>query len=375
MHTDESISLEELIENNPISIRAFGICMRNGLITLKRLIYHYRKYKTFKNLRGCGDKVEQELISLIANYSLSEKELQKGITIEAEILASSLSYNDLTPFKRSTLNHHIDYLLSNLSPRSLNCLNQKFSCPLAKALLENVIETNFDFRSIRNVGEKTVQELNSFRNRIENFIATLQDLPDEELSKEYTRLILKNTFPKLSDNFGYGIQELFDENGKIKIFTLINKILVEGVLFNTNEQKIFEATYFLAENGNKPLEQIATELLLTKERVRQLKNNLDGEIENHFSFILNLNINDIYNYEISNSSSIIIIDEEISNSINTLEGTRFTKVFHSIILGLLLKNSHSVLGDNETISGKGNYSNTIRYKNCYIIVYLRVVKN
>jgi hypothetical protein len=34
---------------------------------------------------------------------------------------------------------------------------------------------------------------------------------------------------------------------------------------------------------------------------------------------------------------------------------------------LFLENSHSVLGDDETISGKGNYSNTIRYKNCYLI--------
>ena len=160
--------------------------------------------------------------------------------------------------------------MSTLPVRALNCLIQQFGNSPTKTLLEKAVETNFDFQDIRNAGEKTVQELNSFRSKVKSFITTLIQLPDTELSKEYTKLILKNTFPELSKNFEQEIQGIFDESGRIKLFTLINKLLSEGVAFSLNEQKIFEATYCSGAKSNKTLEQVAAELQLTKERVRQL---------------------------------------------------------------------------------------------------------
>lgn len=363
--SNENIPIEELADKHPISVRAYGICMQNGLITLNRLVHYYHVHKTFKELRGCGDKVEQELISLITNYRPVEHDPQKEVV--AEIQAILPSYKDLTPFKKSTLNHHIDYLLSTLSVRALNSLNQQFGNSPTKTLLDKAIETNFDFRNIRNVGEKTVQELNSLRDKIKAFITTLRQLPDTDLSKEYTKLILKNTFPELSETFEQEIQGVFDESGKIKLFALINKLLSEGVAFNINEQKIFEVTYYSDAKSNKTLEQVATELQLTKERVRQLKNNLEDEIESYFSFIQNLNASDICNYEISNSSSLIVIDEEMVNSINSNENVQFTTVFYSIILGILLRNTHSVLGDDEVIHGKRKTKRGRKFRKCYLI--------
>lgn len=361
----ENITIQELVEKHPLSVRALGICMRNGLTTLNRLSQHFRKYKTFKNLQGSGDRVEYELTELLKNYQPITEEKSNSIVKEIQTILPS--YRDLTPFKKSTLNHHIEYLLSNLSVRALNCLNQQFGDSPTKALLDNVIETNFDFQDIRNAGEKTVQELNSFRNKVKSFITTLKQLPDSELSKEYTKLILRNTFPELSENFDHEIQKIFDDSGRIKLFLLISKLLSEGVAFNLNEQKIFEAIYCSPERNCKTLDQIAVELQLTKERVRQLKNNLEEEIDKYFTFILNLNTNDICNYEISDTSSLIIIDEQKANSINLNEGVQFTKVFYSIILGTLLKNSHRVLGDDEVIHGKRKPKRVRKFRNCYLI--------
>ena len=71
---NENITLQELIEKHPLSVRAVGICMRNGLTTLYRLSYHFEKYKTFKNLQGCGDKVEYELTELLNKYQFKKEE-------------------------------------------------------------------------------------------------------------------------------------------------------------------------------------------------------------------------------------------------------------------------------------------------------------
>lgn len=363
--SNENITLEELIEKHPLSVRAVGICMRNDLTTLNRLSCHYEKYQTFKNLQGCGERVEYELIELLNKFLFKKEDKTSSLT--ADIKEIPPSYKDLTPFKKSTLSHHIEYLLSTLTARALNCLIQQCGNSPTKFLLEKVIESDYDFQNIRNAGEKTVQELNNFRDKVKSFIITLNQLPDSELSKEYTRLILKNSFPGLSITFEKDIQGVFDESGRIKLFTLINKLLSEGVAFNASEQKIFEATFCFPKNGNKTLEQIAVELSLTRERVRQLKNNLEEEIGNYFTFILNLNINDICNYEISNSNSLIIIDEEKAKVINRKENVHFTKIFYSVILGILLKNTHSVLGGDEVIHGKRKAKGLRRFRNCYLI--------
>lgn len=363
--SNENITLDEITNKHPISVRAYGICLQNGLITLNKLVHYYNVHKTFKEIRGCGDKIEYELKLLISNFRPLDNEPIKEVVSEVQPKMSS--YRDLTPFKKSTLNHHIEYLVSTLSVRALNSLKKKFDNAPAKILLDRAIEENFDFRKIRNVGEKTVDELNSFRDKVKKFISTLWQLPDADLSKEYTRLILKNTFPELSNSFEQGIQGIFDENGKIRLFNLIDKLLSEGVAFNLNERIIFEATFSLGPKNNRSLEQIAVELRLTKERVRQLKNNLEDEIESYFSFIQNLNANDVCNYEISKSSNLIVIDEEMVNSINCSEDVRYTKVFYSIILGILFKNTYSVLGDDEVIHGKRKTKRARKFRNCYLI--------
>jgi hypothetical protein len=302
---------------------------------------------------------------LINNYWLLEHGEQKEIAIEVHNLLPS--YRDLTPFKKSTLNHHIDYLISSLSVRALNSLYQQFGNSPTKALLDKAIEIDFDFRNIRNVGEKTAQELNSIRKKIKAFIEILRKLPDSELTVEYTKLILKNTFPKISNTFDHEIQLIFDESGKIKLFTLLDKLISEGVTFNINEQKIFEAIYYSGTKYNRNLEQVAMELQLTKERVRQIKVKLEDEIETYFSFIQNLNANEICNYEISGSSRLIVIDEEKVNSINLSENVQFTRVFFSKILGILHRNTHKVLGNNEVIHGKGKGKQARKYRKCYLI--------
>jgi hypothetical protein len=106
---------------------------------------------------------------------------------------------------------------------------------------------------------------------------------------------------------------------------------------------------------------------LTISRLRQIRIIFEDEVQDYFRFILSFNSQDLVTYSISKDVRFKIIDNDFIQKINTAEDVKFNVLFYSIIFGLFLENSHSVLGDDENISGKGNYSNTIRYKNCYLI--------
>lgn len=363
--TNENITLQELIIEYPLSVRAVGICMRNGLTTFQKISCYFEVYKTFMKLQGCGVRVESELTELLKSYPFKKEERQQSII--TDIKEPPPSYKNLSPLKKSAFKLHIEYLLSTLSLRAKNRLIQQFGNSPIKTLIEKVIDTNLDFLDIGNAGVKTVQELESFSFKLKTFITTLIQMPDSELSKENTKLILKTSFLGLSKNFEQEIQTIFDEGGRIKLFALINKLVSEGVVFKLKEQKIFETIYCSITKSNKSLEQIAVEFQLTKERVRQLKNILEDEIENHFSFIRNLNPNDIRNYGISDSNSIIIIDKEKVNSINLSEGVQFTTAFYGIILGILFNKTHSRLGHYDLIRRKKIARGEGKFRKCYLI--------
>ncbi|MDR3669012.1 MAG: hypothetical protein P4L35_19455 [Ignavibacteriaceae bacterium] len=360
---NENISLEELAKRIPITILAQNICMRNGLTTLGKLnSYYYENKNTFKGLRGCGIRVESELVELLNKYFYQIKDVQN------EVLSNKIvqTYKALTPFKKIALTHHIKYLLRTLSARALNGLNQQFGSSLFTDLFNSILEAGFDFNSIRNIGEKTGNELNILRDKLILFVDFLKELDEKNLSKEYTKLILLSEFPNISDNSLHYIETIFDANGKIMLFKLINILITESVIFKSNEKSVFNLTYKLADLSTKSPNEIAKELNLTKERIRQLKINLENEVETYFEFILNLNKIDINNYEIENQSQFIVIDENKIKIFNENEQVHYNIKFYSIILGLFLKASHSLLGSS-VIFGKRKTKNARRFKKCYLI--------
>ncbi|OFX56820.1 MAG: hypothetical protein A2046_10260, partial [Bacteroidetes bacterium GWA2_30_7] len=223
------------------------------------------------------------------------------------------------------------------------------------------------FKNIRNIGKRSVEELEKLKLELIRFVNVLQTIQKDQLSKVYTKLIVKTTFANLPENFEEQFENVFDETGKIKLFALLNYLINSGQLFSEIQQKIFELLYTNNNTTNATIDTIAKELNITRERVRQVKSKLEDEIQSYFLFVSNLVPDDLVNYNISQLNEFLTIDKSFANKINESEEVNFNIPFYSIIFGIFLKKTHSILGDNEIIYGKRKTVNKKNYTNCYLI--------
>ncbi len=359
----EDILIEELIDNEWLSVRSINICKDAGLTSLKRILDFYAKKGSFMSIRNCGAKTDKELIEICRKYLSS---VPADIVLKEQKESFLDTINSLTPFQKATLNRHFEYLVSNLNVRSYNGLASIQETLNPKDVFEKIFSERFDFKNIRNIGNKSVEELEKLKLEIIRFVDALQTIQKDQLSKEYTKLILKTTFSNLPENFEEQFENVFDESGKIKLFTLLNFLINSGQMFSEIQQKVFEIIY-TCNNECRTLDSIAKDLNISRERVRQVKSKLEEDVQSYFLFVSNLIADDLVNYNISASNLFLTIDKSFTNKINDSECVNFNINFYSIILGVFLKKTHSILGDNEIIYGKRKTANQKKYENCYLI--------
>jgi hypothetical protein len=359
----EDILLEEIIDNECLSVRSINICRDAGLISLNRILDFYAKKGSFMSIRNCGAKTDKELIEICKKY-LSSIPANEVLKEQKESFLDTI--NLLTPFQKATLNKHFEYLISNLNVRSYNGLASIQESLNPKDVFEKIFSERFDFKNIRNIGNKSVEELEKLKLELIRFVNVLQAIQKDQLSKEYTKLILKTTYSNLPENFEEQFENVFDESGKIKLFTLLNFLINSGQLFSEIQQKVFEITY-TCNNIYRTLDSIAKELNMSRERVRQVKSKLEEDIQNYFLFVSNLISDDLVNYNTRESNIFLIIDKSFTNKINDSESVNFNINFYSIILGIFFKKTHFILGDNEIIYSKRKTPNQKKYENYYFI--------
>jgi hypothetical protein len=128
-------------------------------------------------------------------------------------------------------------LVSNLNVRSYNGLVSIQESLNPKDIFEKIFSERFSFKNIRNIGNRSVEELEKLKLELIRFVNVLQTIQNDQLSKEYTKLIVKTTFANLPENFEEQFENVFDESGKIKIFTLLNFLINSGQLFSEIQQK------------------------------------------------------------------------------------------------------------------------------------------
>ncbi len=360
----DDILLEELIEIEWLSVRSINICKDAGLISLNRILDFYSKKGSFMSIRNCGTKTDQELIEICEKY-LAGNPVNIEVNKQTESFLETI--NSLSPFQKATLNRHFEHLVSNLNVRSYNGLANIQDSLNPKDIFEKIFSERFNFKDIRNIGNKSVEELEKLKLELIRFVNVLQSIQKDQLSKEYTKLIVKTSFTNLPENFEEQFENVFDESGKIKIFTLLNFLINSGQLFSEIQQKSFELSYTNYHTTKVTIDSIAKDLNMTRERVRQIKTKLEEDIQSYFLFVSNLIADDLANYNVNPLNNLITIDKSFANKINNSEGVNFNKNFYSIIFGIFLKKTHSILGDNEIIYGKRKTVNKKKYENCYLI--------
>src|SRR6185312_11774421 len=193
----EDISLDDLEKTDWISVRAINICKNNRLTGLNDIISFYRKHGSFKKLESCGDKTEKELSEICKKLSNHSLDLIIEEIKERDELKKLV--REFTNDEIEATNKHIEYLTFKLSVRARNGLQSLFNgTPQAIQLIDRIFSSAFSFRTIRNIGDKTVAELDSFT---EAFLLFLKKFELQDSSADNTENVRPTIITDLDESF------------------------------------------------------------------------------------------------------------------------------------------------------------------------------
>ncbi|WP_291102210.1 MULTISPECIES: hypothetical protein [unclassified Flavobacterium] len=338
------MTIDEIYKNENISVRSYNVCRYNGLETLKEIIEFYRENRSFNKLRNCGKRSNEELTELYSKYKNIdfgfEENFQFKIENKFKIIISELSRN-----QREVINSFIQVNTNSLSIRSQNAI---------KALLEDNLKIknfadkilfadNFDVKKIRNVGELSVSELEVYINIIEDFIIEVsKNENDKYLISLKNKFLIQNTF-SLSNI----PNEILESES---IFQLTNFLINQKAFYDKNQTKILTKSLKIYLNSPElTLDEIATEVDLTRERVRQVRKTIFEELFNKLLFIQNFDDNLLEKYNIDNTQYYIEINDTQIEAINNQNKTNFTKEFIIYLIYSYWSYEFELVGNNEDV--------------------------
>jgi hypothetical protein len=302
-----------------------------------------------QKLRNVGKKSIPEIIQFIESL---KKELFRNTDLNFTNEKTPKHQNpiitfisNLTRIQREIVNSFIEINSNNLSNRSKNALTSFLDGNLKIRNISERILTNdrFNFQDIKNVGKKTVTELKSFFDSIIDFIAKVSEVENEnELIALRNRFIIEKTF---------SISSIPDEILKSQsIFTLVDFLISKNVIFDKNENIIFLRAFKIYNNLTPlTLDEIAEELKISRERVRQIRKAILRNLFSNLQFLRNLD-DDLYRkYSLDQNQQLINVDEILNKMINQINNTNFSTEFNSILIYSYIPDKYELLGNIEDV--------------------------
>jgi len=357
------MTIDEIYEKEDISIRSYNICKYNGLNSIEKLMQYYLTRGSFDKLRNCGRKSSEELIVVCKKYQTIISESTEKNAIHGKSLEEIIS--SLTRTQREVINSFIVINSDNLSVRSRNGIDKFLDGNFkVKNFAEKLLlSKNLKIKEIDNIGAKCIPELDVYISIVKDFILEVSQLNDEKqlitLKNEY---LIQKTFsiskipPKILES----------EN----IFQLTNFLLDNNAFFNESYTAIIKKSFKIYQNEKElTRDEVALEMNLTKERVRQIIKNVLDTFYEKLLFLKNFNDNLFQNYGLDISTKHIEITDEIVISVNNVNDTDFSKEFISFLLSVYLNNDFSLLGNIEDVllSRFSNSRNRHNWNNIYLI--------
>ena len=352
-------SVEVLMEQKKISVRAFNVCINAGINNLAEIIDYYKRNKTFKNIRSCGELTEIELKALVKSCSLLNFELLDVVdTISFESLKIpnklKLFCKSLGIFDEGSL---VENFLFNTTliilyedPLTVKILKRDL-VNIAQEIIEGDISQNYKlnfFKFIQKQDEKLLCEILSFnfqnlKARNKNVLIKLNLTPDDNplnliwiaFSSNSEVLNWRNIGSKSKEELSVFFEKCrADFNSFIAISKNPSKLLLRSLQNNYNLYLSDDQLYNI-ENGNlnfvefiwlnrfnifsekedlfligASIDSIAAKFNLTYERTRQISIEIRPKIENKLAELWNklktVSQNELISF--SNLGSIIELD-------------------------------------------------------------------
>lgn len=362
-------SLEQLAEIENLGVRSQNVCRYYSLNCLKDIIFYYKKNGDFLKARNCGSKSNDELIKVCTKYegffinelaTQIEEENKSPIVIKIEKLKVR---------QKKIVNNLIVSSFNDLSVRSSNALktylDEQINLKGFKSLFS---EKNLKLTNLKNVGKKSIEEIQTFLNLINEQIEIVSVFDNEdELTIELFNSFLTRTFgvsPAILSKIG----NEYDFSNGLPIFKTLDVLINSDFLFDAKEKEVFrKGLMYTNSNTISSLDEISQTLSLSRERVRQIRKIIYDNLTSTFSFIKVLEIDSINFYGIDFSSDMIIIDDEIIIEINKKETNSFNALFINKILSLLFEKTYSLIGNEENTICQRIIRTSHNWKSTYLI--------
>ncbi|MCP2029005.1 hypothetical protein L1276_004184 [Flavobacterium sp. HSC-32F16] len=338
------MTIDEIYKNENLSVRSYHACKYSGLETLEDIIKFYQENCSFDKLRNCGKKSNEELIELYNKYKNTDFGFDDiyptKIENKLKIIISELSRN-----QREVINSFIQINTNSLSIRSKNAikifLEDNFKI---KNFADRILFSDgFDIKKIRNVGARSVSELEAYISIIQDFIVEVSKNEDAKyIISLKNKFLIQKTF-----RLPFIPYEILESES---IFQLINFLINQNALYDVNQTKIFRKAFKIYRHASKlSLDGIAQEVNLTRERVRQVRKIILEELFNKLLFIRNFNDNLLQKYNIDNIQYYLEIDDTRVESINIQNKTNFTKEFITYIIYSYWSYEYELIGNFEDV--------------------------
>lgn len=337
------MTIEEIYTTEDISARSFNVCNDNNLRYLSEILNHYREYRTFENLRNCGKKSNEELITLcLKHIDYDNNQIVVTSKPQNELL---LTINNFTITQREIVNSFIEINLNNLSKRSKNSISSFLNGNLKIQNISNKILTNerFNYQNIRNAGDKSITELKNFIESIIEIIKKVSEVDNEnELVVLRNRIFIEKTFSITSIP-----NEIIESQS---IFSLVEFLINKNSFFDKNENIIFQKVIKIYDNQpDVTLDDVAEEINISRERVRQIRKTILENLFTNLQFVKNIEDNLYQKYGIDENQLIIYIDDDLSKKINETNRTNFSIEFNTFLIYTYMSNKFNLVGEIEDV--------------------------
>lgn len=360
--------LDELLKTFELSQRSFNLCTDNNINTVKEMIEYFIKHKSFKNLRNCGTKSNNELIQLCKDF-LEFDEYKQLIICNAEneiqIEANEADNFNLNRIQREIINTFIEVNINYLSNRSRNAILLHFenNIKIKNLIQQNLFSISFDTGKIKNVGSKCIPEINEFVSTVKDFVFEVSKTENEkELNKLKNKYLIQRTF-----SIGDIPNEILE---KQSIFKLTEFLFSNYYLYKERDTIILNDCLFLfSSEETKDLNEIAKKHNLTRQRVEGIRKEGLNTLFDKLLFLKNFHDESFTKYKIEENSGINEISDEIVTNINNDNQTNFTKQFITFIIYVYLSDNLALIGNIEDVMQQNYFNNRTRHNwnNFYLI--------
>ena len=344
---------------------------KNKLINIQNEIIKEKDFPVNKNaiqLYGLNNKDINDLCIQL-KYNCENKSLKNerryGERLNVEPSAISLpnitqhyKICNLTRVQREIINGFIEINSNYLTKRSKNALKTYLNGNIKIRNFSERILTNevFLIKDIKNIGEKSTSELKGFIHLIENFVENVLNTTDEkELIPIKNRIFIEKNF-----SISQIPSEILDSQS---IFKITDFLLNSNAIFEKDQNLIFEMTFKIYRRQPElNLDQIAEELQLSKERVRQIRKGILRVLFARLKNIKKVEDDLFQKYKIDISQNVIFIESDLTAFINQRNDTDFSNEFISYLIYVYISDNFSLIGRPEDVLFPKLFNHNERHK-------------